>query len=197
MYERRILLLLSTAWEAGSARRFAQRGFVAIATISGGLWPGRWARPVCGCPAAVCAGLSVAHHQCCKEFAGNQRLDYKMAPPAAFKAMLGLKTCARESGLEHSLLELMKIRASQINGCACCRDISSKVARATGKSEPRLHLLAAWRETPFYTSRERAALTWVEAVTLVASNDLANALYAEVRAQFGYKATVELAWPSS
>lgn len=122
----------------------------------------------------------------------NQRLDYKAASPAAFKAMLGLEACTRESGLEHSLLELVKMRVSQINGCAYCLDMHSKDARAAGETEQRLHLLAAWREAPFYTPRERAALAWAEAVSLVASNDLADALYAEVRAQFDEKAMVDL-----
>ena len=122
----------------------------------------------------------------------NQRLDYKTASPAAFKAMLGIETCARASGLEHSLLELVKTRVSQINGCAYCLDMHSKDARAAGETEQRLYLLSAWREAPCYTPRERAALAWAEAVTLVASNALPDALYDEVRAQFDEKSMVDL-----
>ena len=122
----------------------------------------------------------------------NHRADYKAASPAAFKAMLALETCVRNSGLEHSLLELVKMRVSQINGCAYCLDMHSKDARAAGETEQRLHVLAAWREAPFYSPRERAALAWAEAVTLVASNDLPDALYEEVRTQFDEKAMVDL-----
>lgn len=122
----------------------------------------------------------------------NHRLDYKAASPAAFNAMLSMETCVRGSGLEHSLLELVKTRVSQINGCAHCLDMHTKDARAAGETEQRLYVLAAWREAPFYSARERAALAWAEAVTLVATNDLPDALYEEVRAQFDDKAMVDL-----
>ena len=88
----------------------------------------------------------------------QQRLDYKQAAPAAFQAMLGLENYVRQSGLEHSLLELVKTRVSQINGCAYCLDMHTKDARAAGETEQRLYLLPAWRETSFYSERERAAL---------------------------------------
>ena len=91
------------------------------------------------------------------------RLDYPQAAPDAFKAMLALESAVQRSGLEHSLIELVKMRVSQINGCAYCLDMHSKDARAAGETEQRLHLLAAWREAPFYTERERAALAWAEA----------------------------------
>lgn len=120
------------------------------------------------------------------------RTDYQEASPGAFKAMLGMEAYVRGSGLEHSLLELVKTRVSQINGCAFCLDMHTKDARAAGESEQRLHVLAAWREAPFYTERERAALAWAEAVTLVANNDLPDALYDEVRAQFDDRALVDL-----
>lgn len=122
----------------------------------------------------------------------SPRLDYKAVSPAAFKAMLDMETCVRGSGLEHSLLELVKMRVSQINGCAYCLDMHSKDARAAGETEQRLHLLAAWREAPLYTPRERAALAWAEAVTLVATNVLPDALYAQVHAEFNEKAMVDL-----
>src|SRR6185312_11549331 len=122
----------------------------------------------------------------------SHRVDYKSASPAAFKAMLGMETHVRHSGLEHALLELVELRVSQINGCAYCLDMHSKDARAAGETEQRLHVLAAWREAPFYSARERAALAWAEAVTLVATNDLPDALYDEVRAQFDDREMVDL-----
>ncbi len=120
------------------------------------------------------------------------RIDYSKAAPDALKAMLGMETYVHRSGLERSLIELVKMRVSQINGCACCLDMHSKDARAAGETEQRLHLLAVWREAPFYSERERAALAWAEAVTLISTNDLPDALYAEVRAHFDEKAMVDL-----
>src|SRR5215217_7005760 len=102
----------------------------------------------------------------------------------AMRAMLGLNGYEARSGLEPSLLELVKLRASQINGCAYCLDMHTKDARARGESEQRLYLLDAWRESPFYSARERAALAWTEAVTLVAESRVPDAVYAEVRRQF-------------
>ncbi len=99
----------------------------------------------------------------------QSRLDYVKAAPGAVKAMLGLQGYLAQSGLEPSLLELVKLRASQINGCAYCLDMHSKDARAHGETEQRLYALSAWRETPFYAERERAALAWTEAVTLIAA----------------------------
>src|SRR5262249_30481084 len=96
------------------------------------------------------------------------RLEGTKASPGGYHAMLGLESFVKNSSkLEPSLLELIKMRASQINGCAYCLDMHSKDARAAGESEQRLYALDAWRETPFYTDRERAALAWTEAVTLV------------------------------
>lgn len=122
----------------------------------------------------------------------TSRMDYKSAAPDAFKAMLQLETAVRHSGLEPSLLELVRMRVSQINGCAYCLDMHSKDARAAGETEQRLYLLPAWRETSFYSERERAALGWAEAVTQVSINDLPDVLYDDVRAQFDEKALVEL-----
>lgn len=124
----------------------------------------------------------------------NQRLDYAKASPAGMKAMLGLEAHVRGCGLELSLLELVKMRVSQINRCAYCLDMHSKDARAAGETEQRLHVLAAWREAPFYSPRERAALAWAEAVTLVSENDLPDVLYDEVRAQFDEQALVNLTY---
>src|SRR5512142_2751119 len=98
--------------------------------------------------------------------------------------MGGMQQYVQESGLEHSLLELVKMRASQINGCAYCLDMHSKDARAAGESEQRLYLLNAWREAPLYTDRERAALEWTEAVTLVGENHVPDQVYASVRQHF-------------
>ncbi|WP_040669935.1 carboxymuconolactone decarboxylase family protein [Rhodanobacter fulvus] len=120
------------------------------------------------------------------------RMDFRHAAPDAFKAMRDLEAGVRRSALEHSLLELVKVRVSQINGCGYCLDMHIKEARAAGETEQRLYLLSAWREAPFYSPRERAALSWAEAVTQVSTNDLPDELYAEVREHFDEKATVEL-----
>ena len=120
------------------------------------------------------------------------RMDYRKAAPDAFKAMLELEAGVHRSGLEKSLIELVKMRASQINGCGYCLDMHSKDARASGETEQRLYLLPAWREAPFYSARERAALAWTEAVTQVSTNDLSDELYAQVREQFDEKGLVEL-----
>lgn len=112
------------------------------------------------------------------------RLDPQNVAPGAYRAMAGLETYIRHSGLEPSLLHLIKLRASQINGCAYCIDMHSKDARAEGDTEQRLYALNAWRETPFYTERERAALAWTEAVTLISQNHVPDELYEEVKTQF-------------
>jgi AhpD family alkylhydroperoxidase len=122
----------------------------------------------------------------------HQRLDYKTASPDAFKALLRMEEHVRGSDLEDSLLELVKTRASQINGCAWCLDMHTKDARARGETEQRLYLLPAWREAPCYTERERAALAWTEGVTLVAEEGIPDALYADVRRHFDEAAIVEL-----
>src|ERR1700733_14820586 len=96
------------------------------------------------------------------------RFNYAKAAPGAFKAALGLEQYLHQCGPEESLLHLIKLRSSQINGCAYCLDMHSKDLRALGESEHRLYSLDAWRESPFYTDRERAALNWTEAVTLIA-----------------------------
>jgi AhpD family alkylhydroperoxidase len=102
----------------------------------------------------------------------------------AMRAMLGLSGYQTHSGLEPSLLELVKLRASQINGCAYCLDMHTKDARARGESEQRIYLLDAWRESPVYSARERAALAWTDAVTLVAETRVPDAVYEEVRLEF-------------
>lgn len=122
----------------------------------------------------------------------TQRLDYKKASPQGFGAMVALEGHVRASGLEHSLLELVKTRASQINGCAFCLDMHTKDARAAGETEQRLYLLPAWRETDFYTARERAALAWTEAVTRLGEHGVPDEVYAEARRHFGEREIVDL-----
>jgi AhpD family alkylhydroperoxidase len=120
------------------------------------------------------------------------RIDAMKVAPDAYKAMLALETYVRTSGLEPSLLELVKMRASQINGCAYCLDMHSKDARAAGETEQRLYALNAWREAPFYTDRERAALEWTEALTLVTQGHVPDEVYESVRRQFSEKELIDL-----
>ena len=122
----------------------------------------------------------------------KERIDYRKASPEAHKVMLGIEAYVRGSGIEHSLLELVKTRVSQINGCAYCLDMHTKEARAANETEQRLYLLPAWREAPFYSDRERAALAWAEAVTQISVNDVPDELYAEVRRHFDEKSLVDL-----
>ncbi len=122
----------------------------------------------------------------------EQRIEYAKAAPGALHAMLGLEKYVHESGLEPALLELVKMRASQLNGCAYCLDMHSKDARAAGETEQRLYVLPAWREAPFYTPRERAALAWTEALTLISATDIGDGLFAEVREHFAEKELVDL-----
>jgi AhpD family alkylhydroperoxidase len=120
------------------------------------------------------------------------RLDgYKVAP-GAIKALVGVETYIQGSGLEQSLIELVKMRASQINGCAYCLDMHSKDARRAGETEQRLYLLNAWRESRLYTARERAALAWTESLTLVAQTQAPDDVYAEVKFEFTEKEIVDL-----
>ncbi|MFN8204038.1 MAG: carboxymuconolactone decarboxylase family protein, partial [Solirubrobacteraceae bacterium] len=112
------------------------------------------------------------------------RVDYMKALPAGFEAMLSLETAVARSGLEWQVLELVKLRASQLNGCAYCLDMHSKDARARGEDEQRLHVLAAWRETPFYSERERAALAWCEALTLLPQSGAPDDVFAALQEQF-------------
>ena len=122
----------------------------------------------------------------------KSRIDIQNASPGAVRAMLGLQDYVNQSGLESSLLELVKMRASQINGCAYCLDLHAREARAAGESEQRLYLLDAWREAPFYTDRERAALEWTEAVTRVSEDHVPDAAFEAVSNQFGEEELVDL-----
>jgi AhpD family alkylhydroperoxidase len=120
------------------------------------------------------------------------RLDFRKASPQGDKAMMGLHMFVRNCGLDHARLELVKLRASQLNGCAHCIDMHTKELRADGESEQRLYLLNAWRESPFYSERERAALAWTEAVTLLADSQVPDEVYEQARAQFSEQELVNL-----
>ena len=122
----------------------------------------------------------------------HPRIDLLKASPEAIKPMYAIEAYLKNCGLEHSLLLLVKMRASQINGCAYCLDMHSKDARARGESEQRLHVLAAWREAPFYSERERAALAWCESLTLLPQTAAPDDVYAEVAAQFAEEEIVAL-----
>jgi AhpD family alkylhydroperoxidase len=113
------------------------------------------------------------------------RIDLMHVNPGVIQAMLGLERQVRQAGLDHKLLDLVRMRASQINGCAYCLDMHSKDARAKGETEQRLYGLNAWRETPYYSDQERAALEWTEALTLVAgTHGVPDEVFERVRAQF-------------
>jgi AhpD family alkylhydroperoxidase len=120
------------------------------------------------------------------------RFNYAKVAPGAYKAMAGLEQYLHECGLEASLIHLIKLRASQINGCAYCLDMHWKDLRAINESEQRLYSLDAWRECPYYTERERAALAWTEAVTLVSDGHVPDVLYEEARKQFSEKELADL-----
>ena len=114
----------------------------------------------------------------------EMRIDPKKTAPEVYRAMLALEAVVRSSGLESNLLDLVGLRASQINGCAYCIDMHSKDLRAKGEDEQRLYLLDAWREAPFYSDRERAALAWTEAVTLIAEGHVPEEVFEEARQHF-------------
>ncbi len=120
------------------------------------------------------------------------RMNFFQAAPDTVKALMALETQIASSGLEQSLMELVKTRASQINGCAFCIDMHTKDARKRGETEQRLYLLNAWREAPCYTDRERAALAWTEAVTLISETHAPDDVYSGVRAHFSEAETVNL-----
>lgn len=114
----------------------------------------------------------------------SQRLNAAKVAPAGYKLMLDMEAYLHQCGLEESLIELVKMRASQINGCAFCLDMHSRDARKNGETEQRLYVLPAWRETDLFSDRERAALEWTEALTLVSQTHAPDAAYAAATAQF-------------
>jgi AhpD family alkylhydroperoxidase len=120
------------------------------------------------------------------------RLNAYQAAPAVMKAMMALESQVAGSGLEPALMELVKIRASQINGCAFCLHMHTRDARAKGEKEERIYLLDAWRESPLFSERERAALAWTEAVTLVSQTHVPDDVYEQARAEFSEEELVKL-----
>jgi AhpD family alkylhydroperoxidase len=122
----------------------------------------------------------------------DQRIDYVKVAPEGYAAMLGLERYIHRCGLETSLIELIKLRASLLNGCAFCVDMHTKDARAAGESEQRLYAVAVWHEAPFFTARERAALAWTEAVTLLPTSHVPDDVYERARQHFSEKELVDL-----
>jgi AhpD family alkylhydroperoxidase len=120
------------------------------------------------------------------------RLNYGKTAPGVYDAMEGLEKYLGQCGMEESMLHLIRLRASQINGCAYCLDMHWKDLRAIGENEQRLYSLDAWRECPYYTDRERAALAWTEAVTLIAQDHVPDAVYQEARSHFSEKELSDL-----
>jgi AhpD family alkylhydroperoxidase len=112
------------------------------------------------------------------------RFDYSKIAPETYRAMLGLEKTINDSGLDAILLDLLRLRVSQINGCAYCIDMHAKDLRARGESEQRIYLLNAWRESPFYSQRERSALDWAEALTEVSQKPVSDELYEQARQYF-------------
>src|SRR5215212_3959839 len=114
----------------------------------------------------------------------TRRIDYAAANPGALRAVAGVEQYVRQSGLDHTLLHLIKLRASYLNGCAYCVDMHTKDARLAGETEQRLYAVPVWHETPFFTPRERAALAWTDAVTKLPSGGISDELYDETRRHF-------------
>lgn len=122
----------------------------------------------------------------------KERLDYGKVAPEGIRGLLQIEKYIAQSELDPVIFELVKMRASQINGCAYCLDMHSKDARANGETEQRLYLLNAWRETPFYSEKERAALEWTEALTLISEHEISDELYEEVLSHFTEKEMMAL-----
>lgn len=122
----------------------------------------------------------------------TQRINLYEKGQGAVKALLGISGHLAKSSLEKTLLHLIEYRVSQINGCAYCLDMHSKDLRAEGETEQRIYCLAAWRETNFYTERERAALAWAEAVTILKENEVSDEVYSQARQQFSEEELVDL-----
>jgi AhpD family alkylhydroperoxidase len=126
------------------------------------------------------------------EYVMKARINLMQVNPGILNAMLGLEKQISKAGLDSQLLDLVRMRASQINGCAYCLDMHSKDARAAGQTEQRLYGLNAWREAPYYSARERAALDWTEALTLVSETHAPDDVYERVREQFSEDETAHL-----
>ena len=121
-----------------------------------------------------------------------QRIDVTKVSPAAYQAVAALQAYVDQSGLDAKLRELIKIRVSQINGCAFCLAMHTRDARKLGETDERMHLLNAWREAPLYSARERAGLAWAEAITLVTEGHVPDEVFETVRKQFSEKEIVDL-----
>ena len=124
----------------------------------------------------------------------EQRLDLTKVSPDGYKALLGVHSYVQNSGLPLGLLELVKMRASQLNGCAFCIAMHVPLARKHGVSDDQLHLLAAWREAPIYSPKERAALAWAEALTHLTGGEVSDAVYVEMRQNFSEKEVADLSF---
>ncbi len=122
------------------------------------------------------------------------RIDFRKFSPEPLQALLAMEKYLAGCGLDHKFAHLLKLRASQINGCAYCIDMHSIDARAAGETEQRLYALDAWRETPFFSARERAGLAWIEAVTLVSNAHVPDSVYDEAKAHFSEKELVDLTY---
>jgi AhpD family alkylhydroperoxidase len=120
------------------------------------------------------------------------RMNYFAKAPELMKAMIALESAVKDSGFDHKLLHLVKLRASQINGCAYCVDMHVKEARNDGETEQRIHLISAWRESPLFTDRERAALEWTEALTLLPQSRAADEFYDPLKDHFSDVEIVQL-----
>jgi AhpD family alkylhydroperoxidase len=127
----------------------------------------------------------------------QRRFDYRQFSPGPVQAMQAIEKYLAGCGLDHKFIHVLKLRASQINGCAFCIDMHSIDARAAGESEQRIYALNAWRETPFFTDRERAGLAWVEAITLVSETHVPDEVYDEVRRHFSEKEIFDLTFIAS
>jgi len=121
-------------------------------------------------------------------------MEYWKAAPGGFKALSSVETYLRDCGLDHAFLHMIKLRASQMNGCAYCIDMHWKDARAAGETEQRLYGLNAWREAPYYSDRERAALEWTEALTNITDGHVPDAVYDRVRGHLSDKELADLTW---
>ncbi len=124
----------------------------------------------------------------------DQRIDLTKVSPDGYTAMLGVHSYVQNSGLSLGLLELVKMRVSQINGCAFCIAMHVPLARKHGVTDDQLHLLAAWREAPIYSPKERAALAWSEALTRLTGGDVSDAVYTEIRLHFSEKEVADLSF---
>jgi AhpD family alkylhydroperoxidase len=147
--------------------------------------------------ARISADNQTASNSKRRVFSMTARLDYRRFSKEPLNALLDLEAYLSECGLDHKLLHMIKLRASQINGCAYCIDMHWKDARAAGETEQRLYGLDAWRESPYYTDRERAALGWTESLTLISTTHAPDEAFAAVNAQFSEKEIVDLTYAVS